>query len=514
VPVRALVLVLVVLVAYNYSLATLLRGVSLQTPLGYLAFVPVIALVLGWMRLAREPVPLAIHDRHVDYIAGIGLLALATAIAIVAPGDMSFWLRRYDLLGLPFFVAGLVALFYGARRLWALKVPILFLFLAWPVPYAPLLGDGTRAFAALTASAVATLARVIPIARPAPGDDTIFYVGQGVAAFPVSIGSACAGVNGLVGFLLVGGALAYAVRGSPVRRVAWLAVGLTLTWLLNVVRIEAIFVAGAMYGRDVALEVLHPVAGLVAFNVGVLAMLLAARPVGLRFVTLPPHPSGAAVRAALPVRRIQLPLLVGLNLAVVLAAVNAGYARFEAVSGDLGQARLAAFDIMQPVVRGWELSYVGRYDQATQFFGERATWDRVLYSSLPGASLGSSVPVYLDVIDTDDPGALAAYGLAACYQFHGYRIEQSASVDLGSGITAEVIDYSVPRGGKEWSAVWWEWPYAHDTGTWYERMVVFVSAPAAVSDQPLPDRFATTNRFLVSLASEIVRAKVAETAGR
>jgi exosortase len=520
-PGRATAVILVVLIAYNYSLGTLLRGISLQTPLGYLALVPIIALVLGWMRLAREPSPLPVHDRHLDYIAGLGLLALATAIAVVAPGGVAFWLGRYDLLGLPFFVAGLVALFYGARRLWALKVPILFLFLAWPVPYAPLLGDGMRAFASLTASAVAATSRFVPVAHVAPGDDTLFYVGQGVTAFPVSISSACAGVNGLVGFLLVGGALAYAVRGPTLRRATWLAAGLLLTWLLNVVRIETIFVVGATYGRALALDVLHPVAGLAVFNIGVFAMLLLAEPAGLRFTSLPP-PSEAALRRTVPVRRIDVPLLVAVNLAVVLAVVNAGYARFEAISGDLGQARLSALDINQVAVPGWELAYVGRFDQATQFFGGQATWDRVLYSSPPTASLSSSIPVYLDVIDTDDPGAFAAYGLEACYEFHGYRIEKSTTVDLGAGITAQVIDYSVPR-GKEWSAVWWEWPYARGGTTWYQRMVVFVSGgpeatfrtadgPLAGGDRLGSDRFAATDRFLVSLASEIVRTKVAQTA--
>jgi hypothetical protein len=148
----------------------------------------------------------------------------------------------------------------------------------------------------------------------------------------------------------------------------------------------------------------------------------------------------------------------------------------------------------------------------------------VLYSSLPTASLSSSVPVYLDVIDTDDRGALAAYGLEACYQFHGHRIEKTTTVDLGAGIAAQVIDYSVSR-GTVWSAVWWEWPYARGTSTWYQRIIVFVSggpeatfsatdAPLAGTDRLGADRFAATDRFLVSLASEIVRAKVAQTASR
>src|SRR5256885_12896454 len=76
---RAAALLVAVVIAYSYSLSTLIRGIGLQTPLAYLALVPVISLVLAWVRLAREPAPLPIHDRQVDYIIGITLLLVACA---------------------------------------------------------------------------------------------------------------------------------------------------------------------------------------------------------------------------------------------------------------------------------------------------------------------------------------------------------------------------------------------------------------------------------------------------
>jgi exosortase/archaeosortase family protein len=518
-PVRTLLLLLTVVIAYHYSLDTLVRGITLQTPLAYLALVPVIAAALGWIRLAREPAPLPVHDRHLDYIVGLGLVALAVAIAVLAPGGMLFWLDRYDLLGLPFFVAGLVALFYGVRRLWALKVPILYLFLAWPIPYAPLVGDGMRAFTTLTSAAVGAVTRWSGTATPSAADPTLYVVGKGAQSFVVSIGSACSGVNGFVGFVLIGGALAYAVRGSLIRRVVWLATGLLLIWLLNAARIEAIFVAGSSWGRDVALQVLHPVAGLATFNLGVVAMLISAEPAGLRFTGLEPRPSGA-LRLGPPVRRIQVPILIAMNVALLLAIVNAGYARYEPISGDLGQAKLAPFDPRNVAVAGWEYAYVGHFDQATQYFGSDATWQRVLYSSLPTASIRSSVPVYVDAIDTGDAGSLAAYGLDACYQFHGHRIEGMANVDLGP-VNAHVVDYRVATdAGSDWSAIWWEWPYRAGTSTRYQRVVVFLTGgPGATfsgtSTATAPtrnDRFAATERFLVALATQLVDSQLARTA--
>ena len=46
-----------------------------------------------------------------------------------------------------------------------------------------------------------------------------------------------------------------------------------LVGLLNVARIDLIFVAGWALGESFAIDVLHPVAGIVVFGVGALAML-------------------------------------------------------------------------------------------------------------------------------------------------------------------------------------------------------------------------------------------------
>ncbi len=520
-PLRAVALLVAVLVAYNYSLQTLLRGISLQTPLGYLALVPVVALVLAWVRLVREPVPLKIHDRQIDYIVGLAFLAIAAGIALAGPTSRMFWLDRYDLLGLPFFVAGLVALVYGLRRLWALKVPVLFLFLAWPVPYAPLVGDWMQGFAELTASAVAAISHWFPIASVAADDNTIFYIGKAPRAFALSISSACSGVNSLVGFIIVGGALAYAVRGPALRRGIWLIGGLIVIWLLNVVRIESIFIVGANLGQNAALDVLHPVAGLIVFNVGVLAMLLSTGPLGLRFADLTPSPTGA-LRVGSSVQRAGVPILVAGALALSLGVVNAGYGRFETISDNIGQARLQPFDIRTTQVSGWTVQYVAAFDQARQFFGSNATWERIQYSSDQGAALVSSVPIYVDVINTDDSGALAAYGIEACYRFHGYQIEAVSSTDLGSGITAQVIDYHNTKIGNDWTALWWEWPYSVKGKTAYERVVVFVANgpkatytgfdPAAAASDVA--RFQSTDRFLFSLAHAMVQSHISRTATR
>jgi len=515
-PLRAIALVVVVAAAYNYSLLTLAGGLTLQTPLAYLALVPVIAFVLGWVQLSRIPPERPIHDRQLDYILGIGLILLAGAVAVLLPLSFAtrFWVYRLDLLSLPLFVAGLVALFYGARKLWALRFPIAFLLLAWPVPYLPLVGDWMQSFTDATVGALTGISHAIPIAR-SMGGEGLFAVAHGGGYFPLSVSSACAGVNSLVGFILVGTGLGYVVRGPIFRRVLWLLAGLILIWLLNIVRIEAIFLVGAAFGQSAALDVLHPVAGLIVFNAGVFVVLFVAPIFGLTFSS-PVQQIMPAVQESSPIQRIRPALALSVLVAVAMGFANAGYARYAPLVNPLGVAQLHAFDIRQASVANWNNRFVATFTQGQQYFGATSTWQRIQYTSNPTANLQAEAPIYIDVINTEDPGTLDAYGLQACYRFHGFRIESLTPADIGIGVPAQVIDYHNSKTGTDWSALWWEWPYQQGGQTWYERIVVFVANGPAVAyrggatDAPPAQsaRFTDTNRFLVSLAREMVRSQL------
>ncbi len=519
---RAVALLLIVVAAYPYSLLTLARGLGYQTPLAYLALVPVLAVLVVWVRLARANPPLPVHDRQVDLIVAFVCIAVAVLVGTGLPASLrtGFWTSRFDLLGLPFFAAGCVTLLYGVRRLWALKLSIAFLLLAWPLPYLALLTGALGTLTELTTAAVRTIALVIPDVHASASDGSLFYVGPEGHAWAVSIGGVCAGVNGLVGFVLIALAIIAAV-GAPLRRaIPWLAAGLVLVFVVNVVRILIILAIGTVLGEAAAMDMLHPYIGIAVYNIAVLVMLVVAPRFGLSFSQpMRIRPDGL-LRMPSPVRRVGPSLAVAGVLAVLLGSVNLGYARFEAISGNLGEARLSRYDPAGPGPAGWATSYVGGYSEAREFFGASGRWNRMLISSTGSAEIRSSVPVYMDVVNTADSGALAAYGITACYQFHGFRIESTADVDLGGGTTGQVIDYHNQETDSDWSAVWWEWPYADGNRIGYERVVLFlvngptanydgITTPAAARDgaEAGPARFAATDAFLLAMGRQIVRER-------
>jgi exosortase/archaeosortase family protein len=373
-------------------------------------------------------------------------------------------------------------------------------------------------FTDLTAGIVGALTTVLPVARPAVGDGTLFLVGSGDGFFGVSIGTACAGVNSFVGFLLLGVGTLSIVRGPIVRRLAWLLVGLAITIGLNVARIMAILAVGHTWGQDAALNVLHPVAGLIVFNLGVLVMLILAPRFGLRFAHRSVPPTDASVSPAPKATIRLLPALAAtLAIAMVFGVTNAAFSRYEAISSGLTDARLAKLDVDVAHVPGWIASAMGDLRQARQYFGDAATWERAAYRPTADATITADRAVYVDVLTTDDSGTFAAYGLEACYAFHGYTISSVAQVDIGAGVQAEVIDYTNTRNGIAWSALWWEWPYATEEGeTHYQRIVVFMADGPQSTYEGLADleiatqdaRFAETDRFLASLGQAIVASQL------
>lgn len=547
---RVLAFLAIVTLAYHYSLRTLLRSVSVETPLAYLGLVPLIALALAAVRRAPAPHEPSIHDRQVDYIVGIPLLVAALAINLLLPIRLStmFWVWRVDLVSLPLFVAGAIALIFGVRTLWRQRLPVVFLLFAWPFPYTMVLLRWLDTFTNVTLVGVRSGLHVLDVARAVPGSDgSMFIVGSGPERFRLSVASACSGVNGMVGFVLVSVAFASLVGGSRWRKVAWLASGLVCIWLMNVGRILAIFFAGNLWGERAAVEGLHPYLGLVTFNLGVVVMLLSMRRFGLEFrggtrtdgAPAPPPDPVARPRRAVPRTRLAIATVAAFGIG--LAAINAGYRSYDLVASDLGSPKLVTFLGHPARVDGWLATKAAEYSWARRFFGDSSQWFRYSYSwtGKKTAAFRSGAPVIADVISTDDLSTFSTYGIEACYTFHGFTLQDSRTVDLGGGVVGNVLSYWNASVRSDWTNVYWYWPVKGRDGTRYERVNLMltnssdararVTAPdptssrrigleldAATRDQTRAgkarSRMKLTQTFLVSYAHELVQRQARDSA--
>lgn len=491
--VRTAVVLGAIVVAYHYSLLTLLRGLTLEIPLAYLGLVPVLALMVAVVHSVRWRMEPDIHDRYVDYIIGIPLLIVALVIVLIVPIQLStfYWRWRLDIASLPIFVAAAVTLVFGLRTTWRLRIPIAFLFLAWPLPYTLVIDSVTQAFTTATVVALQRIVELVPVATSLPGGDgSLFLLPYGEQGFVVSVAAACAGVNGGLGFLLVGGAFTAMLRGGVRRKLAWLLIGVTVTWLMNVGRILTIFVAGGQWGEAFAIDSLHPVIGLVTFSVGVLAMVFALTLFGLR-IGAPSERPGAeplrSLRLRLPiplklgVRRPLTAAIIVLIAGTVAAGANMQLPAYERIAHDLGPSRIGAWSLPQAIVTGWSAAQTANYDWSRRYFGADSGWNRYTYLSTSN-SISPAAPTYvtLDVISTSDLGTFSTYGLEACYDFHNYDTLDSRRVDLGAGVVGRSIVYYNPTTKANWTAVYWEWPVVVGGTERYERVILnMISASEA-----------------------------------
>jgi exosortase/archaeosortase family protein len=497
----ALVLVATTL-AYPVTLESLWKQLGLDTPLAYLSLVPIVALVLAGARVLSNRSELAIHDRYLDFIIGVPLLVTALLIVVVLPVTLStfFWTWRLDILSLPLFAAGAVALVFGVRALWRVRFALAFLFLAWPLPYGFVLDYTQSAFSTATLTVLHVVLKVWPVAYALGlGDGSLFFIPSHGAGFMVSVASACAGANGAIGFILVGLGAAAILNGPRISKLLWLFAGLILIWALDIARILVIFGAGRVAGEAFALDVLHPFIGLLFFDAGVVGMLVLAPRFGLhlrgagafrqRATALRARAAVASLRVkrAVPRARVAIALLVLAALAAGLA--NLRMQQFELLANDLGPPRLHSFTVAEASVAGWSVRKTDTIAWAARYFGSDASWDRYTYAGLQptGPPTRAVAPhITLDVVSTSDLATFSAYGITACYQFHGYQIQTLKTVDLGAGVTAHTIAYRTDA-GLQWTAVYWEWPVEGTHGQRYERMVLNVTTaagnPTAVSPQ-------------------------------
>jgi hypothetical protein len=264
-------------------------------------------------------------------------------------------------------------------------------------------------------------------------------------------------------------------------------------WALNAVRIVVIFAAAHTWGERVAIDGFHPYIGLIVFNLAVLAMVLCMRRFDLEFA-LPPRPAkpsappdrSASATTYRPSWRIALACVA--IPAALLSVLNSDLRNNDAVATSLGSPRLSEFAKSEERPDGWELQRVTEFPQYKRFFGASSSWVRYQYldAGRRGA-LSSNMPVIADIIETSDRSSLDAYGIEACYRFHGFKISRQQSVDLGAGVVGGLLTWTNTDDGTTWTTLYWHWPIKTRTGTRYERVTLLLqdSKRASYSSPPL-----------------------------
>jgi hypothetical protein len=359
------------------------------------------------------------------------------------------------------------------------RIPIVFLLLAWPLPYLVLPGGGLHRLGTAATRALGRLVALLPL-EPAvqAGGGSLSLVTSHGRRLALEATFADTGAGAVVGFLLVGCAVAMLLRGALPRRLLWLATGTVLAWTLNLVWTLVVLAAEVTWAVPASPP--DPAVMPVVWScVAALAMVAALPWFGLRI-----HKPGLEGQ---PGRRGTRGLAVA-GLAVVVVAAGIGavaddtLGSFELVARDFGAPQVKGIDQQDATVAGWSLTRTDSLEWTRRYFGPDSTWIRYTYRPAPGAgrssASGPAAAVVMDVVTTSDLSSLRTYDIAASYRFYPYQLVSTTSADLGGGVVGHRAVYR-GRGGTPWTGVYWEWPVQTPQGERYQRVVLHLDDPAA-----------------------------------
>lgn len=450
------------------SLAALLPLASGDTPLSFVPLVPVVGLAFLFKRFDPAAIRSRAHDPFVDGIFFTLLFLGSATLLLVLPTLMSwdYWLDRLDVPGVLLLLAALIVLAWGLPALLRLGPALLYMLLAWPLPL--LIADNhvVPGVTDLTAAAARALASLLPGIAPDPGNPYGLLASYHGQVSHLTVAQACAGINSALGLVIVALPLALLGRGSWEARLGWLLLGAVLSWSFNVLRILSLGLAAAVFGPAAALDLLHPVAGILLF-VASFALLLALAP-RCRLDVAAPWRRRVAPATRAPetaphwgLRRLSLMLLV----VVTAALAESNLRQF----GWLTESALPLVELGRPgdlfhPPPGWHLTAANTVTGWEPFFGP-STISAVLTVASPGLA-----PVGVQAILTRDLGSFNTYGVENCYTFHGFQLQAVHRLALGNGVVGTLVDFRVA--GSPAASLYWIQPVRTPQGLFHQRIVL------------------------------------------
>jgi exosortase len=252
----ALVLAALIAVLYAAPLKGLASEWMSSPDASYGVMMAGVAAVLAWQR--RQPFIRAANASP-PLIPGLALLIAGVYLYLIGTLGADLFLTRSSLIAV---LGGLVCLLAGKAALRVMFAPLLFLFLAVPLP--ALLVNTVTLPLQMVASAIAetTLATAgVPVFR----DGNVLQLPSAM----LQVAEACSGLRSIVSLGAIGVLLAWATQRSLTKRIAVIAATMPIAIVMNGFRIAATGAACEIWGREVASGGWHTLTGWVTFVVSV-----------------------------------------------------------------------------------------------------------------------------------------------------------------------------------------------------------------------------------------------------
>lgn len=291
----SLILILIFLV-YGHDLEILANEALYSESLTHILLIPFFTGFLFYLKkdmfkasLALEKLQKPSKTKFIDELIGLSLCFIA--FLLYWYGSHTFYPLEYHLLSIPIFIMGVTLILFNLKILLTLIFPILFLLFLIPPPTELLYTLGGT-MANLNTQASYTLLKTmgLPVTLSSSyGPPTIMLTSQTGQPLSFTVDLPCSGIYSLIAFAMFATFLTFVTSTSISKKAAVFILGFSLFEVLNVIRITAIVSVGYWFGEEVAMYILHAVAGLLLIFTGMLLILLIAEKIlKMQIVLTPP----------------------------------------------------------------------------------------------------------------------------------------------------------------------------------------------------------------------------------
>ncbi|GMU40897.1 MAG: hypothetical protein AMXMBFR23_17630 [Chloroflexota bacterium] len=410
-----------------------------------LGFVPVLlplAAYLFWRNAHADQGPTK-RDIIVDLFFAVPLLLGAFFIIFVVPARLSwyFWLNRVDLLALPMWLMATAFILLGYQQMLRTWPAWILVFFVWPYPAVwaqQLLGGPMTEITAAVGRLAVEFLHLPYLIDP---DNAAAFTTTELPEdenFTLVIGQLCSGTAATLGFLQLGGAMMLMTRGSGWWRLGWVLLGFAIAFFFNQIRVIVLLILATSHSRELAVNQVHPVLGLVLFLVTVAIMLALVRPFGLRFdpawrgrrVVWEPVDGGGRTLRLLWV------LVAAAALGLGWGVAEAQRLGFIGIGDGAPVIAVESTDTIMPQVEGWDLAHITEMSW-TDLFGRTSRGDVWEYAA-PNWQEGDPW-VGVQTVIAENKATLDRYSIEQCIDFHNRDLEGRRTIDLGHGVTGVIL---------------------------------------------------------------------------
>ncbi|MCB1000875.1 MAG: archaeosortase/exosortase family protein [Acidimicrobiales bacterium] len=426
-----------------------LDDIDSQSPLALVGWALPLAVAVALHGIRSEPDPTeARPQRSADGFIAACAFAVGLLCAFAAPAAFGWETAaaRPELLAAPGLLAGWIVVFFGSRALWLARRGIALAVAACPVWYGWLVPPLQRLGIEVAWPPVVAVGKLLGVTTTDAAGLHAAGFGDGTM---VVLGATCAGASTVLGVGLVLTAAASVLRGSTAAKVRWVLAGSAAALLANAIRLAVLVMVGALVSPAAALQVVHPVAGVVMALATTAVALGTSRRFGLAVPVTPRRRIDDRLAGCAP-RRITAAAAVAV---VVAAGANVAYAsmwQLDRLGGASADDNVDASMTIDTVAA--DLGLVAREAEPVswvqQFYGQ-STWRRHVLFDGAGAP-----PVTIDVTTASDAESIERLDLATCYGFHGFEAEHEIGIDGMGDRPAE--RFAFDEGGARTEVLTWQ----------------------------------------------------------